>query len=259
LVELLVVIAIIAILAGLLLPGLAAAKENGRRTACRNSIRQFSLVLQLYGTDNNERMAPAFSEQGESDFEFRTSRGLPIYRVESHLGTISKTTRSNLLHYASNNERVFLCPTLGDPFTKPGGYYAPFCGPIIGYNYLGGHFGTPWPSDGMEPWTSPQKLTDDPSLLVLTDMNIYAAAFRIAFVPHSGTGSKIIGTYGDLGGKIPAPSPMRDGDMHPANFGATGGNVARLDGAVQWKHIRTMKPHIGSSVVATGDRAIGVW
>lgn len=56
LIELLVVIAIIAVLTGILMPGLRRARNAARRISCGNRLRQWGQAIAMYSGDNDDKL-----------------------------------------------------------------------------------------------------------------------------------------------------------------------------------------------------------
>ena len=72
LIELLVVIAIIAILAAILFPVFARARENARRASCQSNLKQIGLGIMQYTQDYDENMVPAYVNVSGTNIHWRT-------------------------------------------------------------------------------------------------------------------------------------------------------------------------------------------
>src|SRR5260370_16705519 len=109
LIELLVGIAIIAILAAMLLPALAKAKDRAIRTACKNNLKQINIGFTLYANDNRDYL-PSGGVPGYWAWDLPWDPGMTM---------INKC--SPPLQW-----KTFSCPGTGCRFEETNNYYL-FC------------------------------------------------------------------------------------------------------------------------------------
>ncbi|HWY75162.1 MAG TPA: hypothetical protein VN281_06075 [Verrucomicrobiae bacterium] len=222
LVELLVVVASTLTLASFFMPTFVGAAEKTRRATCRDHLRQFLVGVQAYANDNFARLPSGRLESND--------------RRDECVTVIAAGTRDTLLQY-TGNARLLACPNLTRPFDRPQGWRFHEHGIALGYNYLGGHSGTPWTATGgCTNWVSPQTEHDDGALTLITDINDWSPASGKAFATHSNRGLVIKNDDADNGAVY---TTSRD-------IGAAGGNIGLLDGSVAWKSIRQMQNFDGS-------------
>jgi prepilin-type N-terminal cleavage/methylation domain-containing protein/prepilin-type processing-associated H-X9-DG protein len=91
LIEILVVIAIICLLAAILFPVFARARENARRASCQSNLKQIGLSLSMYTSDYDERLVPQ--------------------SIWTPTDTVSNRDWTYCIMPYVKNEQIFMCPS----------------------------------------------------------------------------------------------------------------------------------------------------
>ena len=206
LIELLVVIAIIAILAALLLPALASAKEKSRRVACMSNLKQIGLSALGYAMDSQDLVPPA--DGG-------------VFPLQLNAGdfSIDVWARLGLAVTQTNSRSVWCCPNRpGFPEYDPG-----YKQVLIGYQYYGGI--TTWMNNlGSFPSASPIKATTSkPTWMLAADLVAKPDAVTWSFPTVQGSGWSTLPAHKNGSGSLPA-----------------GGNEVFIDGSARWIKAKAM-------------------
>jgi len=151
LIELLVVIAIIAILAAILFPVFAQAREAARKTSCLSNLKQMGLGMLMYTQDYDERMV--LWQQGSGNYFF-DSEGFA-------------TSYDRLLQPYLKNDVISGCPSdLSDHGMVPGG------GAYAKRSYaIPGNIGGNWCNTATNPQPNPPALAAMPEPAITIMLN----------------------------------------------------------------------------------------
>ncbi len=175
LIELLVVIAIIAILAAILFPVFAGAREKARQTTCQSNLRQWSMAMRMYYQDYDERVCPA--------------------RLDDNLYGTAGICWDYLVMSYVNNDQILICPSDGEPkqaincYSHEKSYGVNYeVHPLQGYGGYGSPHPRAWPPRRMSSFLEPAEV------ISIVDLDYPSAG-----VDYTSIGERVAWRHNELG------------------------------------------------------------
>lgn len=161
LIEILVVVAIIALLAAIMFPVFARARENARKSSCLSNLKQISLGWMMYTQDYDE-MAPIA--------DYYSADGNIEYGWDFTLNYLNGATSPGLLNPYIKNGQINNCPSF---YGNTNG--RPYTGYAYNTSYIGGEYD--WTAGKFRDSASLAQIEDPVDTAIFADAAYWATDF----------------------------------------------------------------------------------